>query len=217
MSEPTPREQDDRDDEQAGQADVPEPVDQVVQPDVRAEAEAESGSEAEGEPEGETLAENASEQGATAAQEPAPPPPFPTWRDHFEAAVIWPAGRESAPRQAVRIPLDPVHAHEDRATVKQGNPAMDSVGDAIGAAAGAAGAAVGQAARLAREVAEMSEEERAAHMQRLAAGMRPISSDAERLVVRALDFGATGLSRLADRIERRARTASGLPPANRRK
>lgn len=147
-------------------------------------------------------------QAAAGAEEapapPAAPPPFPSWRDHFAAAVIWP-GREAAPREAVRVPLDPIHPHESRTAPREPSPV-----------AAAVGAAAEDAVRLAREVAEMSQEERTARMQRLAAGMRPISSDAEDIVVRALDFGASGLSRLADRIERRRRIASGLPASRRR-
>ncbi|MGI9253428.1 MAG: hypothetical protein ACR2J8_06765 [Thermomicrobiales bacterium] len=149
------------------------------------------------------------------AREPQPQPepetpPCPTWRDHFKAAVVWP-GREATTRENVRIPLDPIHPREsgDRpvgASASNQNPSP---------VAAMAGAAAGQAARLAREVAEMSQEERMAQAQRLAAGMRPISSDAERLVVRALDFGSAGLSKLADRIERRRRVAAGLPASHR--
>jgi len=135
-------------------------------------------------------------------EQPAAPPPFPTWRDHFRAEVIWPGGREPSPRPEERTPLDPVHPH---------------AGDAAPPPEPPLAAAADQAARLAHEAAEMSREEREAAMRRLAAGMRPISSDAERIVVQALDFGASGLSKLADRIERRRRTAAGLPPDSRRR
>ncbi|MFM9105833.1 MAG: hypothetical protein ACKOWF_03960 [Chloroflexota bacterium] len=140
-------------------------------------------------------------------EQPTAPPPFPAWRDHFRAAVIWPGGREPSPRPEERIALDPVHPR-----------AGDSAGAAAASGPGTESplaAAADQAARLAREAADMSREEREAAMQRLSAGMRPIASDAERIVVQALDFGASGLSRLADRIERRRWIASGLPPARR--
>jgi hypothetical protein len=109
-------------------------------------------------------------------------PVVPKWRDHFAAPVIWP-GR-------------PQHAAEQQPAEEPAAPAGEP-----------------EAARhLAHEPGQVSDEERDEQARRLAAGMRPIASDAGQLVVRALSLGSAGLDRLARRIEERSRRASGQDP-----
>jgi hypothetical protein len=110
-------------------------------------------------------------------------PVVPKWRDHFAAPVIWPGRPQLA-------------AEEQQSAEEPAAPAGEPEA----------------AWHLAREPGQASDEERDEQARRLAAGMRPIASDAGQLVVRALSLGSVGLDRLARRIEERSRRASGQDP-----